>query len=546
MFNNKKLSEGAIYSVLSKTHDLTSYEINSLIHKAKSEHVKIKELTKTQKKQLENKINGIEKFIISEKVKIKKHITEIDKLKLKKTIDHSKISKLVSSNKKKQLVLVQKEIKLKRLKNKLLILNKRIDTNTFKLCFGSSQLMKQRPGHHCDKFRLNNNQKVYHKVEDWKFDWDLSRNNVWYIIGKSAKPQGNAEIQYYPNEKKLRLRLPENIALSRMQKLANQTKLDIINGKGNKISALRMSCKFLQIDNVEFNHRFFNYYLIALQNKQPITAKIVKKISSKHDIGYYLQLSFEEKYQLKDTKKEKQLLGIDLNEKGLAYTIVKADGNRLVIKDKAVNGFLQWDLHGKSENKRRNIISQTIEKVLLVAKGYDVVELAIENLDFSWRIAKINSGYKSNQKYNEMLTQFAKTQFKTLLTRKCDRLGLQVHLVNPSYSSVGGFIKYGLINKCPVDIAASHWLARQALFGEIYKKEHNVNYIKKYQEVMSLPCKIQLKQSKRLNEDELKCNNIALTLGKNRKLWISKSYELIKKLNVAQIKLNLENNPFQT
>lgn len=46
-----------------------------------------------------------------------------------------------------------------------------------------------------------------------------------------------------------------------------------------------------------------------------------------------------------------------------------------------------------------------------------------------------------------MLSSFIKTKFKTLLIRKAERLNMTVSLVNPAYSSIGGFTKYGIWHK---------------------------------------------------------------------------------------------------
>ncbi len=45
-------------------------------------------------------------------------------------------------------------------------------------------------------------------------------------MGRSAKPQGNAEIQYYPTDKKLRLRLTEQVAYSRLKNIALEVGLN--------------------------------------------------------------------------------------------------------------------------------------------------------------------------------------------------------------------------------------------------------------------------------------------------------------------------------
>ena len=123
-----------------------------------------------------------------------------------------------------------------------------------------------------------------------------------------------------------------------------------------------------------------------------------------------------------------------------------------------------------------------------------------------------------------MLSSFAKKQFSDMITRKTERLGMNLYLVNPAYSSIGGFSKYGIMNKLPVDMAASLWLARQSLYGEVYKEENRnniscVRYIKKYKEAVVFPYDNFSKQSKRKIKHKQEWNTIALALGKNRNSW---------------------------
>lgn len=541
LFNNLKYSKSQIYHELMKTNYFTSKQVDSIIIEVTTEHNKLKELTKTQIVQLNSKIKNISKFVEKSQKQIEKNNHFITQLKTNLSKSKSKanyyteINKLVISNQNKSLLLFNKQKKLTRLTNKINILQKRVKTNTFKLCFGSSDLLRQRPGHHTDKHRLNQQQKPYSTIEDWKAAWDLSRNNCWFSVGSKDKPQGNAEIQYYPASEKLRVRLPDCIALQRMEDLSVQKNIPMVELLKNiKYSTYRMDCRFIEINQVEFNHRFKPQLLSALANKQPVTAKILKK-KVKDTIGYYLQLSFTEQTVelIKPCNYTKQVLGVDLNQKGLAYTVVKADGNRLVKDKKPVNGFISWELENKSTYQRKAIISETLEQVLIIAKENKITEIAIENLDFNNITANMNSGYKNNSKINEIISQFAKTQFKELLTRKCQRLGYTVNLVNSVFSSVGGFVKYGLINKVPVDIAASHWLARQALFGTCYKTENNINYIKKYEEAITFPYRIKPKQSNKLDNLSLKWKDLALALGKDRRLWVGKTYDLLDKLNVV-------------
>ena len=156
-------------------------------------------------------------------------------------------------------------------------------------------------------------------------------------------------------------------------------------------------------------------------------------------------------------------------------------------------------------------------------------------------MGNMNTGYKgkttkSGFNYNKMLNSFAKKQFSDMIARKTERLGINLYLVNPAYSSVGGFSKYGIVNKIPVDIAASLWLARQAIYGEVYKEEVRnnisyVRYIKKYKEAVVFPYDNLSKQSKREIQFKKEWNTIALALGKNRNSWYKNFINYINAMN---------------
>ena len=523
-WNNKHLSEVEIYHQLKELNWFTTEQIGSLINKVKTEHSKIKELTKVQLKASQSKLDNIHKFIAKEAKLVTSKLKNIDKLKTAKTIDYSKIAKLNNSVIKKQFTINSKKLKIDHLNKFITTLQNRIEKNTFKLCFGSSKLLSQRPDNHKDKFRLNEKQTVYSDVHSWTNDWKLARDNIWMSIGKKTKPQGNSEIQYYPQSKILRLRVTEKEYLNRLAKIANEINLpleDLNDNKKIKNGLYRMQARFIEITNVEFCLKNQTKLTNSIHNKQPITAKIIKKLTpNSKDIGFYLQLSFEEIVMpLVVLEAKPKTMGVDLNQKGLAYCVVKADGNKLNDSKIKSYGFIPWSLEKKTTEQREYLISNAIRQVLDIAQSFGVYSVAIENLDFSSTINHMNSGYKSNEKYNHMLTQFAKTQFQSLIMRKIERLGMTLSLVNPVYSSIGGYVKYGLLNKLPVDIAASLWLARQSIFGLQFKQEDNVRYTKKYNEEISFPYHKQPKQSKRLFAGELKWGEISLALGKNRKIW---------------------------
>ena len=576
LWNNQQLKENEIYHELMNLNLFTSRQVGSLINKVKTEHAKIKELSKTQLKQQKAKLLNIEKFITTEQKNISKLLNEISNLKTKLKNHHSvkdkiilkepknkiyeRISKLNYSIKKKNLVLFNKKIKLRRLKRSINVLEQRIKFNKFKLCFGSSQLLKQRPGSFSDTFRLTKEQKVYDDKSErvnlthWQKDWDLARNNIWISIGDKDKPQGNAEIQYEPQNKILKLRLNEKAANERLREISQQVNIpyeDLTNHKNIKYGIYRMQARFMEIPGVEFCPKNQVKIQQAITNKQPVTAKIIKKLTpGGKDIGYYLQLSFEEFLSIHQNKMNKSnhlTMGIDLNEKGVAYCIIKADGNKLNPRDQKNNslqykptGFIQWDLKDKTTTQRQWVISNKITELLTIAEDYHIKNISIENLDFSSSMGNMNTGYKGKTtkggfSYNKMLSSFAKKQFSDMIARKTERLGMNLYLVNPAYSSIGGFSKYGIVNKLPVDMAASLWLARQSLYGEVYKEEIRngsvLKTIKKYKEALVFPYDNFSKQSKREIQSKKEWNSIAYALGKNRNSWYKNFINYINTMN---------------
>ena len=371
----------------------------------------------------------------------------------------------------------------------------------------------------------------------------MARNNIWISIGDIKKPQGNAEIQYDPHTKTLKLRLTEETANERLREISQQVNIpyeELNNNINHKYSHYRMQARFMEIPGVEFCHKNQVKIQQAIANQKPIIAKIIKKLTpGGKGMGFYLQLSFEEVLNIHQNKMNKSnnlTMGIDLNEKGLAYCIIKDDGNKLSPRDQKNHslqykptGFISWDLEYKTTAQRQWVISNKITEILAIAEDYNIKDIAIENLDFSSNMGNMNSGYKGKTtkvgfNYNKMLTSFAKKQFSDMIACKTERLGMNLYLVNPAYSSIGGFSKYGIMNKLPVDMAASLWLARQSLYGELYKEEVRnnisyVRYIKKYKEAVVFPYDNFSKQSKREINHKKEWNTIALALGKNRSSW---------------------------
>ena len=146
LFNRQKKSEKEIYNYLIK-QQLTSNQVLSIVNKVKTEHSKIKALTISQAKNQVDKINQLNNFIKKSEQELITLNANIKILKLSNSVNHNKLSLSINKYKKLIFTIEKKKQKLDRLNTLLAIKQKRIESNNFKLCFGSSSLFKQQNGH---------------------------------------------------------------------------------------------------------------------------------------------------------------------------------------------------------------------------------------------------------------------------------------------------------------------------------------------------------------------------------------------------------------
>ncbi|RCJ03198.1 hypothetical protein DDK22_38660, partial [Cupriavidus necator] len=184
---------------------------------------------------------------------------------------------------------------------------------------------------------------------------------------------------------------------------------------------LRMKCRFITIDGVDFaSHRgAARAALIDAFGKRPVTMRLLQRLSPVGERIWYLQASVDVPTGFNPETartREAGVLGLDLNARGVAWAVVKPDGNRLR-EVHPQSGFLDWDLKGLSDSVRKQIIGTTVVELARLAKRLGIA-VAIENLDFATKKAGLRAG-GVNKRYNEMLSSFASSQFAELMTRAC-------------------------------------------------------------------------------------------------------------------------------
>ena len=142
------------------------------------------------------------------------------------------IAKLAKKKNSERHNIHQKKRRLSHLRLKLARLQSDRDSGKVRLCFGSKKLFHA-------QFHLQANGYASH--ENWKEDWQLSRNKTFFFLGSKDESGGNqtctATIQENGNIK-LRLRLPD-VLVAKYGKYIEFNNVNFHNGHKHIIAALK-------------------------------------------------------------------------------------------------------------------------------------------------------------------------------------------------------------------------------------------------------------------------------------------------------------------
>ena len=132
------------------------------------------------------------------------------------------------------------------------------------------------------------------------------------------------------------------------------------------------------------------------------------------------------------TDRRRGALGVDLNADHLAVAETDASGNYL-------NAWrVPLVTYGKSQRQSEALIGDAVASVVEYGRvaGKPIV---IEKLDFRQKKAALEG---ESRKYSRMLSSFSYGKIKAYFLSRGYRQGVEVHQVNPAYSSVVGRVKF--------------------------------------------------------------------------------------------------------
>ena len=395
--NNPKIKISSLNTELQNEYSISKRTANSIIKTVQGIISSIKELKKTEIKQKEYKLEKISE-------KLEKLIPALLNLKLK--AEKNNIKDLTKYRNLKTKVAFMK-IRKDKLINKINSLNYQIETNRFKITFGTKKLFRQ----NLEKF-LN------------------KRDNQIVFVGSKDETACNQTFQ-----------------------------LNYISEINQFIIKIRKDFKYKDEKGEEryvYGKCFFNNHKklikeILKSQSSPLTFRIIKRNSK-----YYLQCMFEiNNDDLSLTRKTYGTIGIDFN-KGFVTSSQTNKYGHLVKTDKMTYRF-------RNGNKTKNDLLLLINKLteLAIKTGKDIV---VEDLNFLKAKSKTMKGKsKKGKEYNKMLHSLAYRMFLNRTEQICNRKKVGLIKVNPAWTSWIAKNKFCNKMKLNIHTGASFVIARRGM-----------------------------------------------------------------------------------
>ena len=330
----------------------------------------------------------------------------------------------------------QKRRRLATLQSRLAALEADAETGRIRLCFGSKRLWRKQR-------HLEENGYASH--EAWLADWQDARSDEFFVLGSRDETAGcQLCVACIADDGTLRLRL-------RMP--------DCLAGQHGK---------YLTIEGVRFAYGH-EQVLAALDSnaeygrtRREHGEKAARATSLGRAISYRFKWDGKgwrvfASTGMMDvavvTDRSRGVIGVDLNADHLAVTETDASGN-------PVHSFsVPLVTYGKSSHQAEAIIGDAVASVVAYARdaGKPIV---IEKLDFRQEKAALEG---ESRRYSRMLSSFSYGKVKACFVSRGYRQGVEVHQVNPAFSSVIGRVKFMERYGLSVHQAAALVLARRLL-----------------------------------------------------------------------------------
>lgn len=395
--NNPKLKINLLNTELQNEYNISKRTANSIIKSVQGIISSIKELKKAEIKQKQYRLEKISK-------KLEKLIPVLLDLKLK--AKENNIKDLIKYRNHKTKIAFMK-IRKDKLINKINSLNYQIETNKFKITFGTKKLFRQNLKEFLNK-----------------------RDNQMVFIGSKEETDCNQTFQ--------------------LKYIAKINQFIIKVRKDFKYKDKKGEERYVYGKCFFNNHRKLIKEILKFQNS-PLTYRIIERNNK-----YYLQCIFEiDNKNTILTRKNYGTIGIDFN-KGFVNVSQTNKYGHLVKTDKMTYRF-------GSDSKTKNDLLLIINKLTELAI-YTGKDLVIENLNFLKTKSKVTKGkFEKGKKYNKMLHSLAYRMFLDRTEQICNRKNVGLIKINPAWTSWIAKNKFCDKMKLNIHTGASFVIARRGM-----------------------------------------------------------------------------------
>ena len=304
-----------------------------------------------------------------------------------------------------------KKRRLANLRHRLSALEADIAAGRVRLCFGSKRLWRK---------QRNLEANGYASYQEWLRDWRDARSDEFFVLGSRDETAGcqlcvasvadNGTLT-------LRLRMPDSLA-GQHDKYVVIEGVWFAYGHEQVLAALQSNA-----DYAAYRREHGEKTARATELGQAISYRF-----KRDGKGWRVFVTTNMMGVAVVTDQRLGAIGVDLNADHLAVAETDASGN-------CVNAWrTPLVSYGESQRKAEALIGDAVASVVRYARevGKPIV---IEKLDFRRKKAALEG---ESRKYSRMLSSFSYGKVKAYFISRGYRKGVEVHQVNPAYSSVIG------------------------------------------------------------------------------------------------------------
>ena len=330
----------------------------------------------------------------------------------------------------------QKRRRLVNLRQRLVALEADIASDRVRLCFGSKRLWRKQ--HHLEA-------NGYGSHQEWLDHWRDARSGEFFVLGSRDETAGcQLCVASLADDGSLtlRLRLP-----------------DCLVGQHGK---------YLVIGGVRFAYGH-EQVLAALESNVEYAAikrQYGEKTARATALGQAISYRFKRDakgWRVFATTEMMDVVGVTDQRRGAIGVDVNADHLAVAETDASGNCVQAWRVplvtYGKSRHQAEALIGDAVASA--VEYAWEVSKpIVIERLDFRRKKSLLEG---ESRRYSRMLSSFSYGKIKAYFLSRGYRQGVEIHQVNPAYSSVIGRVKFMERYGLTVHQAAALVLARRLL-----------------------------------------------------------------------------------